>query len=107
MDSTGLAANIGFIGFDNGIRTAQRAGRGSTIHSFTDTVAKEPCGLIGYAQHALHLLGAHALLGRGHDMRCQQPLVQGNVASFHYRASADSELFAAIVALEIASHLAF
>ena len=58
----GLAADIGFIGLDNAIGSAERAGGSRAVHGFADTVAEEPCGAIGDAQHALNLLGAHSLL---------------------------------------------
>lgn len=100
---TGLAAHIGFIGFYNAAATAKGVIAGRTVHRFADTVAKEPSGLVGNANHAGHLACAHALLGSGHDMRCQQPFVQRNVAALHNAASADGELVAAIVAKEHAS----
>jgi len=104
----GLAANIGFIGFDNLVGAAEWALGSGTVHSFADTVAKEPSRLVGDAEHTLHLLRAHTLLGSGHEMRSEQPLVEGNVRTLHDSASADGELVAAIVAEEHASlRLAF
>ena len=104
---TGLAADIGFVGFNYHIRTTERAGRSRAVHRFADAMTEKPCGAIGDAQHTFHLLRAHALLGSGHKVKRQQPLVQRNVAALHDRAGADGELFAAIIALEITNHLAF
>lgn len=108
----GLAADIGFIGFDNGVGTAAKGSVAVRfVHSLADAVAEEPSGLVGDADHAAHLHRAHALLGSGHDMGSQKPLVQGNVRALHDAAGADGELVAAIVAeehasLRIAFHLA-
>ena len=46
---------------------------------------------------------AHALLGRGHQMDREQPLVQRDVRPLHHRAGAAGELVAAVVAKEITS----
>lgn len=94
----GLAADIGFIGLDNAAGTTERAA--GAVHGFTDAVTEEPSGLVGDADHTAHLRGAHALLGSGHDVNGQQPLVQGNVAALHDRAGADGELVAAVIAEE-------
>ena len=96
-----LAADEGFVGLDNTVRPAERAIAASAVHRFADAVTEKPRGLVGHAQHALHLLRAHALLRSGHEMEGEQPLMQGNVAALHDRASADSEFVAAIVAEEI------
>ena len=94
----GLATNIGFVSFHDLVRTTQRALWCRTVHSFTDTMAKEPSGLVSDAQHALHLLGAHALFRRCHEVRSQKPFVQRNVRTLHDAAGPDGELVAAIVA---------
>src|SRR5690349_3059150 len=61
-------------------------------------MTKEPCGFVGHAEHALHLLRAHALLGSGHEVRCEEPFVERHMATLHDRSSADGELVAAIAA---------
>jgi hypothetical protein len=96
----GLAADIGFIGFHDLVSAAKGTSRSRTVHCFADAVAEEPSGLVGNAEHTLHLLGAHALLGRGHDVSGEQPLVQRNVRTLHDSASADGELVAAVIAEE-------
>jgi hypothetical protein len=45
-------------------------------------------------------LAFHDLPRSGHDMRCQQPLVQRNVAALHDAAGADGGLVTAVVAEE-------
>jgi hypothetical protein len=68
VEALGLAADIGFVGFDNGINAAERSLGSGAFHGFADTMAEEPSSLVGNAQHALHLLRAHALLGSGHEV---------------------------------------
>jgi len=69
------------------------------IHSFTDAMAKEPCGFIGDTKHTAHLRSAHTLFGSGQKLNGQQPLIQRQVAALHNGASADGELVAAICPL--------
>ena len=107
----GLAAYIGFVGFNNAVRLAAHGASGcSTFHCLADAVAKEPSSLVGDADHTGHLRGAHAFLGSGHDVRSKQPLVKRNVRALHDGASANGELVTAIVAkehtgLRLAAHL--
>ncbi len=65
----GLAADIGFIGLNNGVGATEGGVASGAVHSFTDAMAQEPRGLVGDAEHTLHLLRAHALLGSGHEVR--------------------------------------
>src|SRR5687767_2476544 len=89
-----MLAVIGFIGLHDLASSAKR--RGFVIaHSFTDTMRHEPSGFVCHAEHAVQLVGAHALLGSGHEMKGANPLVQGDFASLKDRANADGELVAA------------
>ena len=55
-----LAADKGFIGLDG---LAFAAERGTIVlHGFAHAVAHEPRGFVGDAEHAVDLMGAHALL---------------------------------------------
>ena len=56
----GLAADIGFIGLDKGIRAAERGAVAG--HGFTDAVRHEPSRLVCDAEHTMQLVRAHALL---------------------------------------------
>jgi len=99
----GLAANVGFIGFDNAAATAKRAVVGSAVHSFAYAVTHEPSGFIGHSKHTLDLLGTHALLRRTKQVIAQQPFIEGNFGTLKHRPDRDRVLFAAIVALDEAS----
>ena len=57
-----LAADIGFIGFDNGLIATAKRGRIGRGHSFTNTVHHKPSGLVGDAQHTGDLMAADTLL---------------------------------------------
>jgi hypothetical protein len=70
-----LPADIGFVGFHNAVRTAQR-GRVGRLHGFPNAVAHEPCGFVGDADHAGDLMGAHALLAGHKQVIDQQPLIE-------------------------------
>ena len=58
----GLAADIGFIGFNN--RTGAAKGTGRPVHGFADAMPHEPCGLVGDAKHAVQLVGTHMVHSR-------------------------------------------
>ncbi len=64
-----LTTDKGFIGFDDLVTAAERGVAKGAVHRLTDAVAKEPSRLVGNAEHTLHLLRAHALLGSGHEVR--------------------------------------
>lgn len=98
------AADKGFVALDNLAFAAERIVRVVRfVHCLADAVAEEPSGFVGDAQHALHLLGAHALFGRGHEVRCEEPLVKRNVRTLHNRAGSHGELLATHIAKEHAS----
>ena len=96
----GLAADIGFIGFHNGVRTAKGAIGFINLHGLADAVAHEPSGFVGDAEHTFDLLRAHALLGRAKQVIAEQPFVKGNLRAFEHGANGDGVLLAAIVALD-------
>ena len=106
-----LAAHISLIDLDKGIRAAERTALiTSRGHGFTDAVTEKPRGFVSHSEHALHLLGAHALLRRRHEVRCEQPFVERHMATLHDGAGADGELVAAVAAepvtgLGLAAHL--
>ena len=53
-----LAADIGFVGFDDLALAAERRWGSSDRHGFADAVRHEPRGFVGDAKGALQLLGA-------------------------------------------------
>ena len=69
------------------------------LHGLADAVRHEPSGLVGDAEHAVQLVGGHALLARCQQVRRQQPLVERDLATLEHGADRDGELLAAFVAL--------
>src|SRR5436190_11425418 len=94
------AALIGLVDLDRLTLAAHRLAAVS-LHRLAQAVAHEPGALVGDAQHAAHLVGAHALLGGAQDEGRLQPLVQGDVAALENRADHDRELLAASLALVV------
>ena len=95
----GLAADIGFVGFDNAVRTAaKRIVTVSAVHGLADAVGHEPCRLVGDAERAVKLVGAETLLAARHEAEGEKPLVQGDFRSFEDRADRDREGLAAGIA---------
>ena len=58
----------------------------------------EPRGLVGDPKLAMQLMGADPLFARCHQVKAQDPLVEGNVALFHDRADRHGERLATGVA---------
>ena len=48
----GLAADEGFIGFNDLVLTAHRASL-AIAHTLADAVGHEPCGLVSHAEHTM------------------------------------------------------
>ena len=69
------------------------------LHGEADTMAKEPSGLVGHFQGAVHLMGADALLAAAHQVHGLQPLVKRDMAFFKNGAHAYREPATAIGAL--------
>ena len=103
--------DVGFVGFHDLARAAQRADAGHP-HGLTDTVRHEPCGLEGYAQGPGKLVAGNALFGRAKQVHRLQPKVHGDVAVLENGADFDGELLPALVTLpeadpgRLAAHLA-
>ena len=68
---------IGFVGLDGLSFATERAG-GSYVflHRLTNAVRHEPCGFVGNAHHTVQLVGRHALLAGGIQMKAENPLRQ-------------------------------
>jgi hypothetical protein len=73
-----LAADERLVALDDLAFTADRRGV-LVAHGLAQTHGHEPSGLVGHAQHALHLLGGDALLAGAHQMSGQHPLVQADL----------------------------
>jgi len=95
----GLAADIGFVALDNLAGTADRAVIVVWPHGLADTVRHEPGGLVGDAQHAVKLMRADALLGSGHQVRGENPLVERDFGALKDGSDGDGELLATALAL--------
>lgn len=97
-----LAADIGFIGFDDarGRVAAERAIGFVGLHRFTDAMAHEPSGFVGDAEHTFDLLRAHALLAGAKQVIAEQPFVKRHLRAFKDGANGDGVLLAAVVALD-------
>jgi hypothetical protein len=98
-------AGIAVIGLIGLYLAAVSAHRGGAIvaHSLTDAMRQKPRALVGHTQHAVQLMGAHALLAGAEKVNGQEPLMDRDMAALHHRARAARELVAAIVAEEVAS----
>lgn len=96
-----LAAQVGFVGFQNLASATQRAGCETPdfLHALADAVRKEPCGFHRAAQGPLELVGADALLAGRHQMDGLEPDMQGDVAGLEYASHPNRELFPARIAL--------
>lgn len=64
-------------------------------HGEADTVGHEPSGLIGDAQHAVHLMGRDAFLGGAKQVGCRDPLRQRDMAALEHGSDRDRERLAA------------
>ena len=70
------------------------------LHCFADTVSQEPSGTVRAEPKGTHkLMGADALLAGGHEVKAENPLVQGNVATLHDGSDRHGEGLTAFVAL--------
>ncbi len=86
-----LAPDVGLIHFHN----AGHPRRVNFLHCGPDSVAKIPGSLVRHAKGALHLVGAHALLGFDHQVDSHEPLGKAKVTVVEDRAGSNRELIAA------------
>ena len=94
-----LAAEIGLVSLNDLVLTAKRRDRFGLAKAFTGAVAKEPSCSLGQTEQAPDLKCAHALLGRHHQMRRRQPLVQRHLGTLVKRPDRHRKRLAAGVAL--------
>ncbi len=59
-----FAADVGLVNFNGLVRAAESASGLVAVvaHAFPYTVAHEPRGFVGNAEHSVKLMGGHALL---------------------------------------------
>lgn len=69
LGHAGFFANEGFVNFYNATKASQRA----IMHTLTDAVCQEPCGVVGDAQNAMQLVAADALLAGYHQVNGLKP----------------------------------
>lgn len=97
-----LAANVGFVGFDDPVLTAERAAVVADTeisHCLSDAMAEEPSRFHAALEGALKLAGADALLAGAHQVDSLQPHTQWHMARFHDGADFDRKGLAAGIAL--------
>lgn len=95
--SAGDVAKIGFVGFDNRTFAAHWCNKAASAHCFTDAMRQEPCSFIGYAQGAVQLMRANALLGRRHEVESLKPDMQFDMAGLHDALGRHAEVLAAVL----------
>jgi len=69
-------------------------------HRCADSVAEIPCGFVTHAERALNLTGRHSFLGLAEQERSEKPLCKWQMGVIENRASGNSELIVAILAVE-------
>ena len=96
-----LAADKGFVGFDNLICTAERAGieMPRSRHRLADAMPEEPRGFQPASEGALKLAGRDALFRRTEQVDRLQPYPHRHMAQLEHGADFDGERLAAGVAL--------
>lgn len=94
-----LAADVGFVKFHRLAFAAKRAGRVQIAHTFANTMTHKPRGFVGQPDHAVKLMGAHALLAGAHQMRRQKPLGHGDMRALVDRTDSRRELLPAVFAV--------
>lgn len=55
---------------------SERVGFRIFLHSQTNSVEHEPCGLLGHAKSAVNLIGTDAILAIGNHPHSHEPLIQ-------------------------------
>lgn len=95
----GEPADIGFVGLDDLVRRAAEGAAG-LVHGGADAMAHEPGRLVGDAEHAVDLMGADPLLGRGEKVGRQKPLEQRHLGALEYGPYGYGVLLATIAALD-------
>ena len=93
------AANESLIHLHNAIQWL----RIDFLHRSANAMAEIPCSLVGDAEDALQLVGAHAFLGLAEKVDAQEPLPQRQVQIVKDRSGGDGELIAASIAIELAA----
>lgn len=100
VHESGRATNEGFIGFDRFTRPAQLL-KGSRLHRQSDSVHKEPCGLLSYAKRAMNFIRAYPVLRRADHPDSGHPLVEADGRIFHERAQFDRKHLLALFVLAL------
>jgi hypothetical protein len=97
-----LAADVGFVGFDDLILSAERTAIVTDAeigHCLADAMPEEPRGFHATLEGALKLAGADTFFAGAHQVNRLEPHAQWHVARFHDGAHLDGERLAAGVAL--------
>lgn len=95
-----FAADIAFVKFNGLALTAKRASRLQIAHAFANALCHKPRSLVRQTNHAMKLMGAHALFAGAHEMRRQQPFRHWNVRPLIDRADCRREFLSAVFAVK-------
>ena len=88
-------------------RPPRQAGRRPrAVPSLAQRVTHEPSRLVGHADRPEDLMGAHALLRAGHQLRDVEPLAEGNAGVLEDRSHRDGELLPAVWRFQTRPHRA-
>lgn len=94
-----FAAYVGLIKLNRLAFAAKGADRVQLAHAFTYAMNHKPRRFVRKANHAVKLMGTHALLAGAHQVRRQQPLGHRNVRALVNRTNGRSELAATVFAV--------
>src|SRR5262249_9401849 len=94
-----LAANEGFVDFDNATILTKQRSQWVNGHCEADAVGQEPRGLVGDSEFAPDLVATDALLTAAQQMNGEEPFPERNRRILEDRADTNRKLLAAGIAL--------
>jgi hypothetical protein len=94
--ATGLAADIGFVNFQNAVHHGPLA----FDHGGANAMAQVPSRLVAHSYGALNLASGDAFLGFTEQVSSQEPLVKRQVGIVEDGAGCNGKLVVAILAVE-------
>ena len=89
------AANVRLVNFYRAAVAAHRRNEPASAHGLTQAMHQEPSRFVADAEHAVHLMGADALLGGRHEEQRGKPLGQRDFGALENGPDRDGELLAA------------
>ena len=94
-----LAADIGFVRFNDGTGAAKRSGRLMSSSGLPEPMEQKPRRLVIGPERPLQLQRAKPFLARRHELSGENPFRQRNVRAFHHGPDRHRERLAAVFAL--------